>query len=415
MSGTTRSPALDAEITRRGFIGAGAGVAAAATLGGRLSAAALAAGSSQRSRLRRAIRHVVVSVQENRSFDHYFGHAPFVGSHGIPPGYTQPDGHGGTFAPYHLTALTSPDIGHDWGPIHAEWNGGRMDGFFTTNGANAMGYYTQLELPFYYSLFDQAALCVNYHSPVLGPSDPNRLYLMAGTSGGITDNLFNGELFDYPTILDLLDEHRISWKIYMVGTDPPQLTDNMSVFFRRWRSDPRTSLTEQDYLTDARRGRLPQVAFVVPSFTQHLDEHPPADVSVGMGIQQRLIHALSRSPQWAHSAFILSWDEAGGFFDHVVPPVLDAYGAGVRIPAFVLSPHVRRRHLETGFHEHSSILKFIEAVFGLPTLASINHRFDHSTPGGLHNQAAAGGATGPPAPPRDGLAAVGNLLGCFKL
>jgi phospholipase C len=401
-------------VTRRGFIRGGAAVAATA-LGGPLSASALAAASPRRKRIRRAVRHVVVSVQENRSFDHYFGHAPFVGAHGIPPGFTQPDGHGGTVAPFHLTALTSADIAHDWGPIHAEWNGGRMDGFYTVNGMNAMAYYTQAELPFYYSLFDHASLCVNYHSPMLGPSDPNRFYLMAGTSGGLTDNIFNGEVFDYPIVLDLLEEHGISWKIYNVGTDPVLLTDNMAVFFKRWQMDSRIALTEKDYLTDARKGRLPQVSFIVPSFSQHLDEHPPANVSVGMGIQQRLIGALSHSPQWSQSAFILSWDEAGGFFDHVAPPTLDAYGPGIRVPAFVVSPHARRRHLETGFHEHSSVLKFIEAVFALPTLASINHRFDHSTPGGPHNQAAAGAATGPPAPPRDGLAAVGDLLGCFRV
>jgi phospholipase C len=135
---------------------------------------------------------------------------------------------------------------------------------------------------------------------------------------------------------------------------------------------------------------------------------------VGMGIQQELITALRASSAWASSVYIHTYDEGGGFFDHVPPPKVDAFGLGIRVPTWVISPFARPRHLEPALYEHVSILKFIEAVFGLPTLASVNHMFDSSTPGGANYEAAGGKASGPPAPPRDGIAAIGNLMECFS-
>ena len=169
-----------------------------------------------------------------------------------------------------------------------------------------------------------------------------------------------------------------------------------------------------DVLRDnIKTGRLPQVSFIVPSFSNGLDEHPPADVSIGMALQKELITALRQSSAWTDSVYILTYDESGGFFDHVPPPRLDSFGLGFRVPTWVISPYARAGHLEATMYEHSSILKFIEATFGLPTLASVNHRFDSSTPGGSNHEAATG-STGPPAPPRDGLGAIGNLMECFR-
>ena len=363
------------------------------------------------------IKHVIIDVQENRSFDHYYGFAPFVGSHGVSAAYRQPDGQGGFVKPHHLASPSTSDIGHSWSDIHREYNGGAMDGFYTTDGGNALGYYTAADLPFYYGLFESSALCVNYFCPVLGATYPNRFYLVAGTSGGITNNnAFGYGVFDYPIILDLLEAAGVSWKVYNIGLDDVTTgeSDNVFVFWKRWAHDARTTGGKDDYLADLELGRLPQVAFIIPSFSMHWDEHPPADISVGMGIQKELITALQRSSAWAGAAYIHTYDEAGGFFDHVRPPQLDAYGLGVRVPAWVISPFARPRHLEPALYEHASILKFIEAIFGLPTLASLNHRFDSSTPGGPNNEAAGGRALGPPAPPRDGIPAIGNLMECFN-
>jgi phospholipase C len=364
------------------------------------------------------INHIVVSMQENRSFDHYFGYAPQVQAAGLGPpvGYTQPDGAGGTIAPYRFTDLQTPDIPHYWSAVHDQWDGGLMDGFYTNAGIWALGYYTATELPFYYSLFNDSTLCGNFFCSLLGPTWPNRFYLAAGTSGGITTNgVWGYGIFDYPIILDLLDAAGITWKIYNLGWDsvPYGNTDNVFVFWKRYAHDQRTRGSMGSYLNDLRRDRLPQVSFLIPSYARGWDEHPPADVSVGMGIQENLITALRESSAWASSAYIITYDEHGGYFDHVEPPRVDAFGLGVRIPTWIVSPWARAGSIEPTTYDFGSILKFIERVYGLPTLASVNHLFDDATPGGGDYDAANGAANGPPAPPRDGSSATGDLFECF--
>ncbi len=412
---------LSRPIGRREFmIGAGAlglaGLAAPLVGCGPAGSPAARATPSVAPTGRTPIKHVIVDVQENRSFDHYYGFAPFAGSYGVPSGYTQPDGNGGLVGPHHLTSPSTTDIGHTWTAMHGAYNGGKMDGFYRSNGRNALGYYGPTDLPFYYGLFQSSTLCVNYFCSILGPTYPNRFYLAAGTSGGITTNgVWGYGVLDYPIILDLLEEAGVTWKIYNIGFDSVTggESDNVFAFWKRWAHDPRTTAVKNDYLQDLRTGRLPQVSFVIPSFSMGWDEHPPADVTVGMGIQRELITALQQSSAWAGAAYILTYDESGGFFDHVSPPQLDAYGLGIRVPTWVISPFARPGHIEPALYEHASVLKFIEAVFGLPTLASVNHRFDTSTPGGPDNEAAAGQPLGPPAPPRDGLSAIGSLMECF--
>jgi phospholipase C len=362
------------------------------------------------------LEHIIIDCQENRSFDHYFGYAPFAGSFGPPAGYAQPDGSGGTVQPYRFTDLSTPDIGHSWNAVHSEIDAGAMDGFFTTDGTWAMGYYTAAELPFYYSLFQDSTLCGNYFCSLAGPTWPNRFYLAAGTSGGITTNgVWGYGVFDYPIILDLLDAAGVSWKVYNIGWDsvPYGNTDNVFVFWKRYAHDQRTRGSRGGFLNDLDRGRLPQVSFIIPSYARGWDEHPPADVSVGMRIQQQLITALKGSSAWDSSAYVLTYDEHGGYFDHVAPPTIDAYGAGVRVPTWVISPYAKASHIEATQYDHVSTLKLVEKVFDLPTLASVNDRFDESTPGGPNNEAASGGSTGPPAPPRDALETIGDLTECF--
>lgn len=406
-------------LTRRTFVRRAAGVA---LLGSTLWASAPAAARARRT-ASLPVRHLVVSCQENRSFDHYFGYAPQVRAKGLgpPPGYTEPDAAGKRHAPVHLRPLQSPDPPHFWADVHSQWNHGKMDGFYRTaeravgDGNASLAYYTAAELPFYYSLFRSAGLCANYFASVLGPTYPNRFYLWAGTSGGITtDNVSGYGIFDskkHPIILDLLDEASVSWKIYNFGTDPVALgeSDNVAVFWSRYAHDPRTVATKADYLHDCRTGRLPHVSWLVPSFSMGYDEHPPANVQVGMKLQQAAIAALRASPVWRQSAFLLTYDEHGGYFDHVSPPQVDAFGLGVRVPLWVVSPFARVGVLESRKPaDHTSILKLIEHLHGLPTLASRNHAFDRSTPAGSNYEA--GGA---PAPPRDGNPALSDLLDLF--
>ncbi len=181
---------------------------------------------------------------------------------------------------------------------------------------------------------------------------------------------------------------------------------------QKYAHDPRTHGNRQDYLHDLAQGTLPNVSWIIPSYARGWDEHPPADVSVGMGIVQQLVDALRNSSAWASSAYIHTYDEAGGYFDHVAPPQVDAFGLGIRVPTWVISPFARAGRLEPTVYEHTSTLKFIESVFNLPTLASANHTFDAGTPIG-GNYEAATGPVGPPAPPRDGLSSIGSLMECF--
>jgi phospholipase C len=395
-----------------------------AVAGGPLWKAAPASACARRFGKRQGpIRHVVVSCQENRSFDHYYGFATPVQRNGFGPpvGYTLPDAAGSRHAPFELTAHRSANPPHGWRDVHAQWNGGRMDGFYIEaersagGGEVAIPYYTERELPFYYSLFRNSALCANYFCSLLGPTFPNRFYLMSGTSGGVTSNeVFGYGVFDsdsWPIILDLLDDAEVTWKIYSIGFDGVQAgdADNVAVFWNRWAHDPRTTATLGDYLEDCRRGTLPNVSWTIPSFLMEFDEHPDADVSIGMGLQQQVIDALRESPLWPRSALLLTYDEHGGFFDHVPPPQIDAYGLGVRVPLWVVSPYARRGPVLSGKPaDHVSTLKFIERTFGLPTLASHNHTFDASTPTGGDYEA--GGA---PAPPRDGRAELSDLFDLF--
>jgi phospholipase C len=407
-----------AHLSRRTFL-KGSIAATAAVAGGGLWTTAI-----QPRRARAAttpIDHILVAMQENRSFDHYYGYAPQVqlAGFGPPAGFSQPNP-GGTpdpVEPYRFFDLQTPDIPHDWNSVHGQYDGGAMDGFMTHSGIWAMGYYTATELPFYYSLFDNSTLCGNFFCSLLGPTWPNRFYLMAGTSGGITTNgQWGYGIFDYPMILDLLDAAGITWKVYNLGWDsvPYGNTDNVAVFWKNFAHDQRTRGSKGSYLNDVRKDQLPQVSFLIPSYARGWDEHPPASVAVGMGIQEECVTALRNSPAWDSSAYVITYDEHGGYFDHVRPPQVDAFGFGIRIPTWVISPFAAGG-INGTLCDFGSILKFIEHNFGLPTLASVNHLFDDGTPVGGNYQAAPPNATvGPPAPPRDGLEETGDLMDCLS-
>src|SRR5947199_2858877 len=162
----------ESRVTRRTFLRR-AGAAGIAVAGGTLWATGPAAARARRvSKVDTPIDHLVIACQENRSFDHYFGYAPQVQAKGFgpPPGYTQPDGKGGRVAPFEFTAVSTPDIPHSWTAVHQQWANGAMDGFYTTDGINGMGYYTAAELPFYYSLLENSALSANSYCSLLGPT-----------------------------------------------------------------------------------------------------------------------------------------------------------------------------------------------------------------------------------------------------
>lgn len=360
-----------------------------------------------------AITHVLIACQENRTFDTYFGYYPKAGTFGIPANYTQPDGSGGSVTPQHATQASTQDINHTWSAIHSEWNNGQMDGFMTTDGANAMIYYDGSDLPYYYALADAFTLCGNYFCSLLGPTAPNRLYLWSATSGGNTSNRISHGSLSWPIIIDLLDASNITWKCYNFGLGVTTQTlemFNTLIYFSKWHNDPRIMFTENDYYNDLQAGTLPQVSFMITE--GQVSEHAPQSVLAGQQRIAKVINALIQSSSWTSSAFFLTYDEGGGFFDHVAPPQLDAYGPGVRVPMLVVSPYAKRGYVSGHLYEHSSVLKYLERRFGLSTLASVNHQFDTSTPG-TNNSAANGGASGPAAAPRDALAQIGDFYEAF--
>ena len=341
------------------------------------------------------IGHVVVLMQENRSFDSYFSQLHFEGQPNIDvmsqqpnPNPLRPNGPG--IHPFHQTAMCEVvDLDHSWTATHRAFDNGRMDGFTTVNvdpadptGSRSMGHYNSAELPFYYALANAFAIGDRYFSSVLGPTFPNRFYLTTGTSFGHIRN--DIATFNQKTIFQLLDEANppVTWKIYAASVSEVILFS----YVQQHASHIRPI---SEYMTDAASGTVPQVAFVEPnslgSVNVENDEHPPANVQVGEKFTHDIIEALLHSPDWSASAFFLTYDEHGGFYDHVAPPpavppddippmlhpgdtpaAFDRYG--VRVPAIVVSPFAKRHYVSHVVYDHTSILRFIETRFGLPAL-----------------------------------------------
>jgi phospholipase C len=368
--------------------------------------------------LAQSINHVVVLMQENRSFDHYLGqlkaYDPTLDVEPLPANASNPNPSGGPpVRPFHQTLLCeATDLDHGWPGSHTEWNNGAQDGFTAANsepgvepsGRRTMGYYTQQELPFYYQLYSTFAIGDRYFQSLLGPTYPNRFYLLAGTSYIDTDQQFAETTNRMPmavddfkgsSIFNSLDEAGITWKVY--GAEPVLTFANEFAFARN--HVPPQVVNINQYYTDLAGGTLPQVAFVDPLFVAsknvQSDEHPPANVQVGQKFTHDIIQGLMDSSSWSSSALFLTYDEHGGYFDHVPPPAAplpspdpsnpgqdlhppmpshQPYGTfdryGFRVPVAVVSPFAKQHFVSHNVHDHTSILHFIETRYGLPSLTN---------------------------------------------
>ncbi|MBI3769771.1 MAG: hypothetical protein HY271_14965 [Deltaproteobacteria bacterium] len=257
------------------------------------------------------IDNVIVLMQENRSFDHYFGQIHFEGQKrvkAVPANASNLDPtnpNGSPIQRFHKTTYCeTADLDHSWSGTHREWNGGAMSGFTTANvdptdptGARTMGYYDSSDLPFYYGLYSTFAMGDRFFASVLTQTFPNRFYLLAGTSFGHISNDFpTGDPvndFAQRTIFNLLDEAGVTWKIYFSQI---AFADEFSYVRNHL---PGNVVPVQDYYTDAANGTLPQVSFVDPIFIAQAnvenDEHPPANVQVGEQFVEQVVSALFAS------------------------------------------------------------------------------------------------------------------------
>jgi len=339
------------------------------------------------------IEHFLVVMQENRSFDHYFGTMP--GVDGIPTDATNPDMDGAPVETFHTTDFCINDVRHGWNDSHRQYNGGLNDGFVTTNapsGDRALGYFDETDLPFYWDMAQTFAFSDHHFCSVLGPTFVNRLYFMGASSlGRISNGSIDNERVpadggEY-NIFQQLDRAGIEWRYYFVTV--PAIWGTYPTYGlhprRRDRARPIDELFE-----DLATGDLPPVVYIDPGFELNnrvvsTDEHPPANPQYGQAWVRSVVTAVMASPIWRETALIITYDEHGGFYDHVPPPEACPPGdwppdlesgsvdadfdrLGFRVPLFVVSPWSRAGYVSDQVTDLTSVLRLIQARFGLPAL-----------------------------------------------
>lgn len=326
--------------------------------------------------------HIVVYTIENHSFDQLLGHFP--GADGLHPGLSVP-GPQGRVEPFPLRPWSpvqwSPPH-NSWDAIHQEWNKGAMNGFVRANGPRTMGYYPPDRFPPFTDLARQSRVLDHYHCAVLGPTLPNRLYLIAGTSGGLKKELWpwSPRTFEMPTIFDQLESIGVSWKYYagdfcrgpMGKLFNPAILFCPLLWFPRFRRPPLSQrvVPRTQFFDDARRGTLPRVTFLAPGVFH--SGHPPLSLATSLNSARVVYDALKDGPQWAHMLLVINFDEAGGYYDHVAPPVVDRFGPGIRVPALLLADGLSPGVIHDTF-DHTSVLRLIEEHFNLPLLGERTH------------------------------------------
>lgn len=359
------------------------------------------------------IDHFIFIIQENRSFDSYFGTYP--GADGIPLGVCLKDPLGGPcVAPYHDTSLINRGGPHGWTDAWNDIDDGLMDGFMKQtisahysastypcyppylqchagkDPRDVMGYHDYHEIPNYWNYAHLYVLQDHMFESVASYTLPSHLYMLAAQSGGYTGyHQPVPKTFNFPEITELLASGTIDWKYYVTtGTEPDTEDDevvgsqsqqlqrpksfsftNPLPAFPVVKNDPsqfsRLVDTSQFYL-DAKNGNLPQVAWIVPSAP--VGEHPPADISVGMAYVTGLVNAVMNSSEWDSSAIFIAWDDWGGFYDHVTPPSVDHYGYGIRVPGLVISPYAQENIVDHTTYSFDSWLRTIEERFDVKAM-----------------------------------------------
>ncbi|WP_067892493.1 phospholipase C [Nocardia vaccinii] len=430
-------------INRRDFLAkamAAGGAAALASLANPIIERAYAADPAGMGGLG-DIEHFVLLMQENRSFDHYFGTMSGVRGFGDKSAAWRQYGYApgvgpsaeGYILPFRLDTnrgasldgecINDPD--HSWPGMHQSWNGGRNDRWMPMsiasvgagNGPAAMGYYTREDIPIHHELAEAFTICDHYHCSVLGPTDPNRLYWMSahidpeGVAGGPlvdTPTTLPQNAYSWRTMPENLSAAGVSWKMYNnrdVGPISSVFLDGMLSCFKQ-AADPNSELARRgkapvfpnDFAADVAADKLPSVSWVIPALMNC--EHPALPPAFGaVGIMQVLDILTSNPKVWEKTALIVSYDENGGFFDHVTPPtaphgtpgeylsadlkrvpaakgVAGPIGLGYRVPCLVISPYSRGGLVASQTFDHTSQLRLLERRFGVdvPNLTAWRRR-----------------------------------------
>ena len=340
------------------------------------------------------IEHFVVLMQENHSFDNYFGTYP--GADGLPPGTCQPkdpdDPSLGCVEPARMGSRPALDLPHSRAAFLGQYNGGRMDGFVSAlreqgvSYDSVMGYYDDRDLPYYWNIADEYVLFDRFFSSAGGGSVWNHFFWVSGAPGNPEGDTLRPDGFRTPlTIFDRLHDAGISWKFYVQNYRPeityrtytkPIYADQSSqvvwvplLNYPRFLDDPELSsriVDLDEYFDDLRDGTLPEVAYIVPSGSS---EHPPGSLHSGQRFVRTLLVELMRSTAWSSSAFMWTYDDWGGWYDHVRPPQVDRFGYGFRVPALLVSPYAKRGHVDSTTLDYTSALAFIEENWSLRPLA----------------------------------------------
>jgi phospholipase C len=336
------------------------------------------------------IQHVIIIIQENRSFDSYFGTYP--GADGIPAGVCVPQKSGPCVAPYHDTGYVDAGGPHRYEDAVADIDGGKMDGFVESAGTpTVMGYHTAHEIPNYWSYAKHFVLLDHMFEPNESWSMPAHLFLVSAWSAtcsrpddpmscvnSLNDASPNHAWTD---LTYLLHKNGVSWAYYLFPGTAPDSDDgtngvptdtqspqtpgiwNPLAGFTTVKQDGELANIQDvnNFYTAASTGTLPEVCWIAPDYPH--SEHPPNPINEGQTYVTGLINAAMSGPEWKNTAIFLAWDDWGGFYDHVEPPAVDGNGYGLRVPAMVISPYARAGTIDGQTLSFDAYLKFIEDNF----------------------------------------------------
>jgi phospholipase C len=352
--------------------------------------AANASASAETTPTRTPIKHFITLMQENHTFDNYFGTYP--GADGIPKNVCMPvnvdQPSKGCIKPHRLGNGAVQDLGHSTRTFDQQYNNGRVNGFVSTftkqgiDGSLAMAHYDDRDIPYYWNIADDNVLFDRWFTSANGGSVRNHLYWVTGGPGNTASDVIPKDGFDAPTIFDRLEAKGISWKFYVQSYDATinlyhrgngdhgaQVVWVPLLTYPRYINNPKLMahiVPLEQYYTDLANNNLPAVSYIVPSGAS---EHPPGSIQAGEAFVRTLIDSLERSSAWKSSAFQWSYDDWGGWYDHVKPPQIDKFGYGFRAPALLVSSYAKRGFVDNTTLDFTSIVKFIEENWNLDPLA----------------------------------------------